>query len=374
MAAQLDLEIASDQVTDILSRLGLAPEFDGQTWRCTAPSWRHDISIEQDLVEEIARVYGYDNLPSKMPVVRQMMPRIAESVRDKNRVRAQLVDLGLNEVITYSFVSPALHQRFHDDETAMDLANPITADLVRMRQSMVPGMAQTAVYNLNRQNKGVALFEIGQCFIRSDETLNQLDRIGMILAGELSQWDWMAPARDVDFFDLKGIVEALGADLELAFEPVVRQGMHPGRCARVMVAGQEAGYIGALHPQVAADLDLPSDTYVADLSLVHFSQSRVAQFSPLSKFPSSGRDFALLVSNQSWADIKNVIEQAGGPLLKSVTLFDVYRGQGLEPGSASLAVHLAWRDQEATLEEAVLNQLADDVLSALDQKLGVKLR
>ena len=139
LQAQLDLALPADQVTDILERLGLAPEFDGVTWRCTAPSWRHDISIEQDLVEEIARVYGYDNLPSKMPAATNGMPRLDESVRDKNRLRSQLVDLGLNEVITYSFVNPELHNRFHSTEQVMDLANPITADMVRMRQSMVPG-------------------------------------------------------------------------------------------------------------------------------------------------------------------------------------------------------------------------------------------
>ena len=120
LQAQLDLALPADQVTDILERLGLAPEFDGVTWRCTAPSWRHDISIEQDLVEEIARVYGYDNLPSKMPAATNGMPRLDESVRDKNRLRSQLVDLGLNEVITYSFVNPALHNRFHSTEQVMD--------------------------------------------------------------------------------------------------------------------------------------------------------------------------------------------------------------------------------------------------------------
>ncbi len=373
LAAQLDLDIAPDVVTGILSRLGLNPVQENDAWTCTAPSWRHDIAIEQDLVEEIARVYGYDNLPSKMPPATNGMPRLAEAIRDKNRIRSQLVDLGLNEVITYSFVHPELHNHFHSDEAVMDLANPITADMVRMRQSMLPGLAQTAAYNLNRQHKGVSIFEIGQCFVGSVDALEQKDRLGILMSGDVNQWDWQSPVRAVDFYDVKGVIEGLVSD-GLSFEPVQRQGMHPGRTANVLIAGEVVGFVGALHPQLADKLDLPDDTYVADLSLAAVAQANVASFKPLSKFPSSGRDFALLVGEQSWASIRGVIESSAGPLLDSVVLFDVYEGKGLPEGMKSLAVHLSWRDAEGTLEEAALNGYADSVLSALDSELGVVLR
>ena len=376
LAAQLDLEIPADQVTDILTRLGMNPEFDGQTWRCTAPSWRHDISIEQDLVEEIARVYGYDRLPSKMPAASNGMPRVAESVRDKNRLRSQLVDLGLNEVITYSFVSPELHNRFHDSASVMDLANPITADMVRMRQSMVPGLTQAATYNLNRQHKGVALFEVGQCFVTQDNELTQNDRVGILLSGETAQWDWQQPARACDFYDLKGVVEGLLAETErpVTFQAAEHKGLHPGQTATVWVADHQVGVLGALHPETADALDLPLATYVADLELSTALSSRVAQFSPLSKFPSSGRDLALLVKDQSWGAIRACIESAAGSKLDRVVLFDVYRGQGLPDGHASLAVNLSWRDHDATIEDAEINQAVESVLAALDQNLGVVLR
>lgn len=376
LQAQLDLALPADQVTDILERLGLAPEFDGVTWRCTAPSWRHDISIEQDLVEEIARVYGYDNLPSKMPAATNGMPRLDESVRDKNRLRSQLVDLGLNEVITYSFVNPALHNRFHSTEQVMDLANPITADMVRMRQSMVPGLTQAASYNLNRQHKGVAIFEVGQCFVAEDDTLTQNDRVGLLMSGETTQWDWQQTARTCDFYDMKGVVEALLSEAQapVSFAPAQRQGMHPGQTAEVYVGDECVGVIGALHPETAEQLDLPLTTFVADLSLQGVVQGSVASFKPLSKFPASGRDLALLVKDQSWGDIQRCIAKAAGQKLDRVVLFDVYRGQGLPEGHASLAVNLSWRDQDGTIEDAEINAAVDSVLAALDSELGVILR
>lgn len=376
LQAQLDLALPADQVTDILERLGLAPEFDGVTWRCTAPSWRHDISIEQDLVEEIARVYGYDNLPSKMPAATNGMPRLAESVRDKNRLRSQLVDLGLNEVITYSFVNPALHNRFHSTEQVMDLANPITADMVRMRQSMVPGLTQAASYNLNRQHKGVAIFEVGQCFVAEDDTLTQNDRVGLLMSGETTQWDWQQSARTCDFYDMKGVVEALLSEAQapVSFAPAQRQGMHPGQTAEVYVGDECVGVIGALHPETAEQLDLPLTTFVADLSFQGVVQGSVASFKPLSKFPASGRDLALLVKDQSWGDIQRCIAKAAGQKLDRVVLFDVYRGQGLPEGHASLAVNLSWRDQDGTIEDAEINAAVDSVLAALDSELGVILR
>ena len=376
LLAQLDLEIPEAQVTDILARLGLSPEFDGVAWKCVAPSWRHDISIEQDLVEEIARVYGYDRLPSKMPAATNGMPRIAESIRDKNRLRSQLVDLGLNEVITYSFVNPELHNRFHGIDAVMDLANPITADMVRMRQSMIPGLTQAAGYNLNRQNKGVALFEVGQCFVAENGALTQNDRVGVLLSGEIQQWDWQQSPRACDFYDLKGVVEGLLAETgeALSFVAAQMQGLHPGQTAQVMVGDQQAGFMGALHPEVAEALDLPLNTFVADIALVAAQASKVAAFKPLSKFPSSGRDLALLVGAQSWADIKACIEASAGAKLDRVVLFDVYRGQGVPEGQASLAVNLSWRDQDGTIEDAEINAAVESVLADLDSKLGVKLR
>ena len=376
LQAQLDLELPTDQVSDILERLGLAPEFDGVTWRCTAPSWRHDISIEQDLVEEIARVYGYDNLPSKMPAATNGMPRLDESVRDKNRLRSQLVDLGLNEVITYSFVNPELHNRFHSTEQVMDLANPITADMVRMRQSMVPGLTQAAGYNLNRQHKGVAIFEVGQCFVAEGDTLTQNDRVGVLMSGETTQWDWQHSARACDFYDMKGVVEALLAEAQapVSFVSAQRQGMHPGQTAEVYVGDECVGVIGALHPETAEQLDLPLATFVADLSLRGVVQGSVASFKPLSKFPASGRDLALLVKDQSWGEIQRCIAKAAGQKLDRVVLFDVYRGQGLPEGHASLAVNLSWRDQDGTIEDSEINAAVDSVLAALDSELGVILR
>ena len=376
LQAQLDLEMPSDQVTDILDRLGLAPQFDGTTWVCTAPSWRHDISIEQDLVEEIARVYGYDNLPSKMPAATNGMPRLAESIRDKNRLRSQLVDLGLNEVITYSFVNPDLHNRFHGTENVMDLANPITADLVRMRQSMAPGLTQAASYNLNRQHKGVAIFEVGQCFVAVDGELTQNDRIGVLLSGDVAQWDWQQPVRANDFYDLKGVVEGLLAEVAqpVTYQASERQGMHPGQTAEVWVGARLIGVMGALHPETAEALDLPLNTFVADLELAAVVTGQVASFKPLSKFPASGRDLALLVKDQNWSDIQACIAKAAGNKLDRVVLFDVYRGKGLPEGHASLAVNLSWRDQEGTIEDAEINAAVEQVLASLDSQLGVTLR
>ena len=376
LTQQLGFEFEADLVTDILARLGLSPVLKDGVWSARAPSWRHDISIEQDLVEEVARVYGYDKLPSKLPAASQGMPKIEERIRDKNRIRNLLVDQGLNEVITYSFVGEALHNHFHDTQSVMDLANPITSDMVRMRQSMLPGLCATAAYNLNRQQNSVCVFEMGQCFVQVDGQLTQNDRLGILMAGQTGQGDWLDAERPIDFFDLKGAVEGLLAEIKapVRFVAAERAGLHPGQTAQVWVGDKLAGYIGAVHPSVCDVLDLPESCMVADLSFASVSETQDTQFTSLTKFPSSSRDFALLVKGQPWSAIETCIVESAGGFLRGVELFDIYRSDALGEDVASLAVRLTWRNADATLSEDEVQASVDAVLSSLREQLDVTLR
>lgn len=379
VTAVLALEIPVAEIEEILTRLGMQLEAVEDGWQVTVPSYRFDISIEVDLIEEIARVYGYNNLPVHTPTAKLPIPPIAEARLTLQSLRRHLVARGYQEAITYSFIEAELQKAFDDRHEAIALANPISAEMAVMRTSLWPGLAKALQYNQHRQQSRVRLFETGQRFLPKADELVQENVVAGILAGNRDAEGWTAGKDKLDFFDAKGDLESLlalgGCAGQFSFVADRHVALHPGQTARIERNGETVGYIGALHPSLVKKLDLNGPVYLFEVSLSAVTGGRLPRFSSLSKFPESRRDLAV-VADQATAfdDIRQVVEAEAGEFLKQVTLFDVYQGQGIEPGRKSLALGLTWQHPSRTLNEEEINSAVSAVVSALRERCGATLR
>ncbi len=379
VTAVLALEIPAAEIEEILTRLGMQLEAVEDGWQVTVPSYRFDISIEVDLIEEIARVYGYNNLPVHTPTAKLPIPPIAEARLTLQSLRRHLVARGYQEAITYSFIEAELQKSFDDQHDAIALANPISAEMAVMRTSLWPGLAKALQYNQHRQQSRVRLFETGQRFLPKADELVQENVVAGILAGNRDAEGWTAGKEKLDFFDAKGDLDSLlalgGCGGQFNFVADRHVALHPGQTARIERNGETVGYIGALHPSLEKQLDLNGPVYLFEVSLDAVTGGKLPRFSSLSKFPESRRDLAV-VADQTTAfdDIRQVVEAEAGEFLKQVTLFDVYQGQGIEPGRKSLALGLTWQHPSRTLNEEEINSAVSAVVSALRERCGATLR
>ncbi len=375
----LGMEVAAETVEDVLSRLGMALERQGGQWRIIPPSFRFDMAIEVDLIEEIARVLGYDQVPSTTPLAHLDIRREPEATVGVSRLRDLLVDRGYQEAITYSFVDPSLQARLSPAEGAIGLSNPISADMGEMRTSLWPGLVQALRYNQNRQQPRVRLFESGLRFLQRAGGTVQEPMLAGIVAGSAYSEQWGAARRPVDFFDLKGDVEALlgfaGEPRTLVFTPAVHPALHPGQTAAVELGGEQAGLLGALHPALVAELGLDGPAYLFELRLPVITAGQVPVFEPLSRFPVIRRDLALIVDEAvSARAVQDCIGQAASDVLKNLQLFDVYRGEGIDSGKKSLALGLTLQAASRTLTDDEVDVLIGNVVAVLQQQLGATLR
>jgi len=378
VARILGVEIADQQIVDILERLGMqvGPSDDG--WDVVPPSARFDCAIEVDLIEEIGRIYGYINIPvssTAMPVSLWGAPETAFGL---DRARDLLVDRDYQEAITYSFISPELAELLTPGEAAITLANPISADMAVMRASLWPGLLTTLRHNLARQQSRVRVFESGLSFRRVDGELVQRPRLAAAITGSVRDEQWSAPARKADFFDLKGDLEALlalveprgGFDFVAAEHPV----LHPGQSAQVLRDGQPLGWIGMLHPQQQQALDLPA-TYLFELDLAGLADGSLPAFAPISKYPAIRRDLALVVGREVPAgDVLACARAAAPAVVREISLFDVYTGENIEAELKSLALSLILQESSHTLTDDEVDRATAAVLEALASELSAKLR
>ena len=375
----LALEIPAAEIEEILTRLGMQLESVDCGWNVTVPGYRFDISIEVDLIEEIARVYGYNNLPVHTPTAKLPIPPIAEARLTLQSLRRHLVARGYQEAITYSFIEAELQKSFDDQHEAIALANPISAEMAVMRTTLWPGLAKALQYNQHRQQSRVRLFETGQRFQPKGEELVQENVVAGILAGNRDAEGWTAGKESLDFFDAKGDLESLlalaGCGNQFSFVADRHVALHPGQTARIERNGETVGYIGALHPSLVKQLDLNGPVYLFEVSLEAVTGGKLPRFSSLSKFPESRRDLAVVADQETGFDaIRQVVEAEAGEFLKQVTLFDVYQGQGIEPGRKSLALGLTWQHPSRTLNEEEINSAVSAVVSALRERCGATLR
>ncbi|XKH58820.1 phenylalanine--tRNA ligase subunit beta [Halomonas sediminis] len=379
LAQALDKDLAADEVTDILQRLGMQVLADDNGWQVQAPSWRFDIAIEEDLIEEVARIHGYNNLPSRRPSARLALRSSNEARLSESQLRHQMVARGYQEAVTYSFVAPELQATILPDAVSPKLANPISADLSVMRASLFPGLIRAMEHNLNRQQSRIRLFETGLVFNGELDGLSQVPMLGALACGPRDAEGWAANRDAVDFYDLKGDLESVlglgGNASNWRFEPGEHPALHPGQSARILYQGQEAGWIGTLHPRVRAKLGLKMDAVLFEVRLDALSEGRIPAFEPLSRFPEVRRDLALLLDEEVPVQVLlDSVERHAGDCLTSIKLFDVYAGKGVPEGHKSIALGLTWQHPSRTLNDEEINQLVDTVVIQVRAELGVKLR
>jgi phenylalanyl-tRNA synthetase beta chain len=381
LAQQLGLVIGATEIDDILTRLGLtfvARDDQGSTW--VAPSWRFDIAIEQDLVEEVARIYGYNNLPTSTPTMALELQAKPERQQDLSIFRQQLVASGYQEAVTYSFVDPDLQKLVDPETVGIALQNPISADMSVMRTSLWPGLLSTAIYNLNRQQNRVRIFETGQCFVPGENgALTQNMALAGLICGSRIPTGWTASKDKVDFFDLKGDLEAVlaltGLAEQFSFTAAEHPALHPGQSAMVSRNGEQVGWVGQLHPKLQTELDFSTPVYLFQVDVAKVSESRLPKFSEVSKFPAVRRDLAFLMDNQiASADLMSEARNAAGEHLVDLMLFDVYQSKDIDNKGKSLALGLTFQHASRTLTDDEINMSIDRVVKKLDIKFKAELR
>ena len=377
--AMLGIEVSADEVTRILKGLGFEVVHDAaaQEWCCTAPSWRFDMGLEADLIEEIARIFGYDNIPTQPVQGASQAGANSEATASLAEIRYRLVSRGFNEAITFSFVSPGAQALFNPDWVPVSLKNPISSDLAVMRTSLLPGLAGAAAHNIKRQTTRIRLFETGLRFLPQDSGLAQTPTLALILCGARSPEGWSTQSDAVDFYDLKGEIEALlaAAAMPLVFRPAVRPGLHDGQTAEVMVGETVIGVAGRLHPTAASELDLPDKTFVAELDLAEVLQRAMPDYHDISRYPEVRRDLAVVLDKQVAASAAvDLVKAAAGEYLADVVVFDLYEGEGVAENEKSLAMGLTFRDQSRTLTDEEVSNALTQVIDSLTEKLGARLR
>ncbi|KPA52220.1 phenylalanine--tRNA ligase [Photobacterium leiognathi subsp. mandapamensis] len=374
--------IASEEVVEILTRLGCDVETTDAGWKAVAPAWRFDMAIEEDLVEEVGRIYGYNKIPNQSPVAALSMNTHKEANLPLKRVRDLLVDRGYQEAITYSFVEPEQQKLIVPEIEPLILPFPISAEMSAMRLSLWTGLLNTVVFNQKRQQPRVRLFEAGLRFIPEESAENGMRQEMMlagVIAGNRSDEHWDIATNTVDFFDLKGDLEAIleltANEAAFSFKAAKHPALHPGQSAAIVVDGKEVGFIGTVHPELERKFGLNGRTIVFEIEWAAINSRMLPEAVVVSKFPANRRDIAVVVNEDVAAgDVVAACRANGGELLTDVNLFDVYTGKGVEEGNKSLAIALTLQSAERTLEEADIASAVEAIVAALAEKFGASLR
>lgn len=384
--AVLGTSFTEDEIIGAIKSLKFPIEKTADGYLVDIPNYRRDIEIEEDLIEEVARLQGFDKIPTTLPTGATTEGMRTPEQRFVDDVKNAMVAFGGNEIINYGFISPKEWERLAlpEDDSRRDtikILNPLNEEQSIMRTTLAPGMLKTAARNLNRRNQDLLLFEQGMAFLpNGDEELpREQSRLAVLACGQSGK-GWATPAVEYDFFRLKGIIEALLAKLKIAdvsFAPLGELSfMHPGRTAALYVGGVYAGYLGEVHPKVLANYDIKPRTMLAelDLTVLFAAVNGVEQYRPLPKFPAAVRDIAVVLDKSvSFADLSAAIYQAGGKYLTDVALFDVYENALLGKNRRSLAYNLTFRCADRTLTVDEVNEAFDNILNEI-KALGGELR
>jgi len=375
----LGLSIEDAQVENFLTRLGMNWETVDDGWRVTAPDYRFDIAIEADLIEEIGRVYGYNNLPTSVPVTNLQFVEEPESKITFNKIRQLLVDRDYQEAITYSFVDTAIQELLDPNVDPIELANPISSDMSIMRTTLWSSLLKAAEHNQARQQSRVRLFEIGKRFIPVNGENRQETVIAGIAMGVVQPIQWGAANRKIDFFDVKADVEAIlkltGNPDSFDFIAAQRAALHPGQSAQILSGNQVLGWVGALHPAIEQKLSLNSPVFLFELTYTDLDKGMIPQYKSVSKFPSIKRDLALVVSENVTAGMVIAeVNKSGGKRLQHAEIFDIYVGSGIADGCKSLALSLTIQDDTKTMTDEDIEPIIQKILVSLQESIGATLR
>ena len=371
--------IAAESVSDSLQRLGMHVEPINVGWRVMPPSFRFDIRLEADLIEEIGRIYGYHRLPSRQPLVRLQPSACPERHLAAPQLADALIMRDYQEIISYSFVAADLQQALFPEHPGIALSNPISSDLAVMRCSLWPGLIRTLDYNRKRQQERVRLFETGLVFQGDPAAPEQIEMIGGLISGSRLSEQWGAAQQPVDFYDLKGDVDALlalrGDPAAFRYRAHPHPALHPGQSAVIEHQGEPVGWLGAVHPALATQWLAGMAVFVFELRLSALAQPRLPVFKPLSKFPYSRRDLAVVLDEAVTAEqLIAALHDLGGSVLRQASVFDVYRGKGISEGQKSVACGLVFQGLEENLTDAAIDHLVTGIVQGLEQKFHARLR
>lgn len=375
----LGIVISDAEILDILQRLGMEVEASVNGWQVKPPSYRPDLMIEVDLIEEIARIHGYEAIAGQVPRLPMNLRLPREGAVNLDNLKDRLVSLGYQEVISYSFIDAKSAGLFEPGQAAIAVSNPISAEMSVMRPSLWPGLVGAAKHNLARQQARLRLFESGLRFSKQGNEILQEPLLSGFICGTLDEEQWSTEGRKADFYDLKADIEALLALVGKAqgakFESWVHPALHPGQAARIQYQGQTLGLLGMLHPKLARDLGLDANSFFFELRLAVLGLTQLPSFAPLSRFPSVRRDLAVVVDKEvEFSEVEACIRRHGGEILRDILLFDVYTGEKVDSGRKSLAFGLILQDSSHTLTDGEVDASVAGILAGLGDDLNARLR
>lgn len=381
---RLGTELTYSDIEDVFAKLGFGLSGSADRFTVAIPRRRWDISIQADLVEEIARIYGYDKLPTTLPEAAGTAGALTTTQKLRRKVKALAEGAGLTEVISYALTTPEKATAFNAAPSHLtELMWPMTVDRSALRQNMTSGILDIVAYNVARKNKNLALYEIGKVFEQTgnpkENLPHEINTFGMTLSGLVAEKDFQTTAVPVDFFYAKGIVEMIFAQLNLDVTYIAEKdmaNMHPGRTASIILNGAKVGFVGQVHPQTAKDFDIP-ETYVAELNLsaIEVALTNDLIFSDITKYPAVSRDVALLLNQEtSHQEIVDAIENAGVKRLTAIKLFDVYAGNNIESGKKSMAYRLTFQNPNDNLTDEEVAKYMEKITKSLAEKLGAEIR
>lgn len=370
----LGVAVSDQQVETLLGALGLELSADQDGWRVQPPSWRFDLALEVDLIEELARLVGYEQIPARSIQTTLALRPQSETRQPLGGLRQRLIARGYQEAVTYSFIDRGLQSAVQPELAPAELVNPISAELSVMRTSLMSGLLRALSYNLNRQQYRVRLFETGLRFLVTDAGLKQTETLALLASGRRAPESWSESGEAVDFYDLKGDLETVaGAGLEFARGE--HPALHPGQCAAVHKNGHLIGHIGTLHPDLQRRLDIDQPVVLAELDLAPLLSTELPRFKALSRFPEVRRDIAVVVDRSlAAADLLAIVRDMAGDYLTNLRLFDTYEGKGIDPQRKSLGLGLTFQHSSRTLNEDEINDAVARVVAALNTHFGATLR
>jgi phenylalanyl-tRNA synthetase beta chain len=384
----IGVQISSEEMADIFARLGFKSRREGngadEFFVVTPPTYRFDIEIEEDLIEEVARVYGFERIPASPPLAVANMLPLPEQRRSLHDLRERMAAAGYQEVVNYSFVEESWELDFAGNAQPIRLLNPIASQLAVMRSNLIGGLVANVRYNLNRKLDRVLVFEVGRAFLRDASILDgglevagirQSMRIAAAAYGNADEEQWGVIARNVDFFDVKNDVETLLAPGSVRVEPAAHPALRPGRSARVLLNGSEIGWLGELHPRLQRKYELPAPLVLFEMDADPLLARALPQYFEVSKFPPVRRDLAVIVDEKMPVQpILDGLMLAKVAIVDSISVFDLYRGKGVENGKKGLAFRVLLQDTQKTLTDAEVDAAMDGLRRVLEQEYGAKLR
>ena len=380
LAKVLGIDFSAAQVSALLLRLGLDFKLEGGDFIVSPPTHRFDIEIEEDLIEEIVRLYGYDNIPTQAPCARLAMLPQTEALRPISKVRQLLADRGFQEVVNFAFIEEVWESDFAGNSAPIRLANPIASQMSVMRSTLIGGLIANVSTNLKRKQNRIRVFETGRCFFRDKpghpvEGFHQPLKVAGLAYGSALPEQWGQPSRNVDFFDIKAEVEALLAPVTARFEKTDHPAFHPGRSARIKVDGTTIGVMGEIHPEWVQKYELPTAPVAFEIELDALLKAHIPTFSEFSRQPCAVRDLAIVVDQK--LDLQQVLdglESAKPTIVQDIRLFDVYTGKGIESGKKSLAFRIVMQDTQRTLLDVEVDATVQQLIVYLQQSFAAQLR